>query len=398
MGGSNSPITKFVNVSILRNRKVIREELWVQDGKIIDPEKMFWQRKEADITVDGHGLLIAPGYIDLQINGAYGFDFSSPSDLTERNGVQEVAKRILSTGCTAFAATVITSEPATYAAVLPHLSPRPGGRHGATVLGAHVEGPFINEQKYGAHKKEFVKSRCHDFDELCRTYGCLDNIRVITVAPEIPGMLPCIPQLVSRGIVVSCGHSMASLGEGIKAVEQGATLITHLFNAMVPFHHRDPGLVGLLGTRDNKCFYSIIVDGVHSHAASVNIAYKSHPEGLVLITDAIEAMGLGPGSYELGTMHVDICDNQAFISGTRTLAGSIATLDGCVRNFRDDTGCSVVEAIEAATLHPAQTLGIQKSKGTLDFGSDADFIFLDAGLFVKATYIGGVLAWKADDL
>jgi len=163
---------------------------------------------------------------------------------------------------------------------------------------------------------------------------------------------------------------------------------------MQPFHHRDPGLVGLLGSVHNRPFYSIIVDGVHSHPTSVNITYKSHPKGIVLITDAIEAMGLPPGHYKLGTMDVNITkEGTAYISGTDTLAGSVVTMDLAVRNFKKSTSCSTIEALEAATLHPAQVLGIQNKKGTLDVGADADFVLLDDSLNVQSTYINGELAW-----
>jgi N-acetylglucosamine-6-phosphate deacetylase len=238
----------------------------------------------------------------------------------------------------------------------------------------------------------------------------LESVRIITLAPELDGIMDVIPQLKSHGIVVSVGHSSANIDTGIKAVKNGATLITRkcivaglvnqipfiphayyidLFNAMEQFHHRDPGLIGLLGANAlARPFWSIIVDNIHSHAASVTMAFKSHPEGAIIITDAIEAMGLPPGHYRLGTMHVDITD-RAKIAGTETLAGAIAPMDQLVRNFLNDTGCSIVEALEAATLHPAQVLGITERKGTLAVGADADLVLLDDQLQLQATFIAG---------
>jgi N-acetylglucosamine-6-phosphate deacetylase len=192
---------------------------------------------------------------------------------------------------------------------------------------------------------------------------------------------------------------MASIQQAENAVEKGVSLITHLFNAMIPFHHRDPGLVGLLGSNHKQVFYSMIVDGIHSHPASVKIAYKAFPQGIILITDAIEAMGIKPGKeVKLGSKTVDILENKAFISGTQTLAGSIATMDFVVRTFKESTGCSIVEALEAASLHPAQLLGISDKKGTLNYGSDADFIMIDHNLFVHRTYIGGELVWSKNKI
>lgn len=152
---------------------------------------------------------------------------------------------------------------------------------GAEVLGVHVEGPFINILKYGAHKKEFLQHNCPDgIRTMEEVYGSLENVSIITVAPELPGILQTIPELVKRKIIVSAGHSMASIDQAEKATEEGVTLITHLFNAMIPFHHRDPGLVGLLGSAQYSPYYSIIVDGIHSHPTSVRLAYKAHPDGL----------------------------------------------------------------------------------------------------------------------
>ena len=163
---------------------------------------------------------------------------------------------------------------------------------------------------------------------------------------------------------------------------------------MEQFHHRDPGLIGLLGSSPStQPFYSIIVDNIHSHPASVKMAYKAHPRGTILITDAIEAMGLPPGHYKLGTMQVEITD-RAKISGTETLAGAIAPMNVLVKNFYAATGCSLEEALEAATLHPAQLLGITHKKGTLNFGTDADFLLLDDQLNLQATYINGKQAFK----
>ncbi|KAJ2397359.1 N-acetyl-glucosamine-6-phosphate deacetylase [Coemansia sp. RSA 2559] len=191
---------------------------------------------------------------------------------------------------------------------------------------------------------------------------------------------------------------------------------------MTDFHHRDPGIIGLLGTSNDatraqktgvvghsvsagnaeppSIFYGLICDGIHVHPNAVKIAYKSHSAGVILVTDAMGAMGLPDGQYRLGNLSVDVGyrseldgnPRAAIIHGTSTLAGSIVTLIECVRNFKEFTQCSTVEALEAASLHPAQMLGIQRNKGTLDFGADADIIFLSDDLDVKKVFIRGELA------
>ncbi|KFM66825.1 putative N-acetylglucosamine-6-phosphate deacetylase, partial [Stegodyphus mimosarum] len=168
---------------------------------------------------------------------------------------------------------------------------------------------------------------------------------------------------------------------------------------MLPFHHRDPGLVGLLASeklpKNKKIFYGIIADGIHTHPAALRIAYHANSKGLVLVTDAMSAMGLKSGStYCIGESKVEVTHDRAVVAGTETLSGSIATMDSCIRFLHKSTGCSVVEAIECATLHPAQALSITHLKGTLDYGTDADFVLLDKNLVVMSTYIAGMCVWR----
>ncbi|KAK3929894.1 N-acetylglucosamine-6-phosphate deacetylase [Frankliniella fusca] len=390
---SAGTITQFYNCTILRDHVIQTEDLWVRDGKIINPEQVFFDEKVvATKKVDCGGTLIAPGFIDLQINGGFGIDFShNTSDI--EIGLAKVAQGLLAHGVTSFCPTVVTSKPDIYRQVLPKLKRRQGGRDGATILGVHLEGPFISKQKKGAHDEDAIASLSEGPKSLIDVYGHLDNASIVTLAPELPGADEAIQWLTKQGITVSLGHSMANLQEGVHAVNQGATFITHLFNAMLPFHHRDPGLVGLLSSDmpdDRTVFYGIISDGVHTHPAALRIAYRVHPKGIVLVTDAISPLGLEAGTHNIGQMMIEIRDQKAFIAGTDTLCGSIASMNDCVKHFKAASGCSTAEAIEAATLHPAQVLGIQKQKGTLNFGADADFVMLDPeNLLVLSTFIAG---------
>lgn len=171
---------------------------------------------------------------------------------------------------------------------------------------------------------------------------------------------------------------------------------SHVFNAMGQFHHRDPGLIGLLGLRGpDRPYYGLILDGLHSHRTSARIIQSCHPDGLVLVTDAMAGLGLPPGEYELAGERVDVRPHGAFLAGTDVLAGSVVTMDACVRTLIDYTGCSVETALEAATLNPARVLGIADRKGTLDVGADADFVLLDDQLRVQRTYIAGELVYDA---
>lgn len=386
-------LKQFHNCQILRNGQILKEDLWVRNGKVIDPEKIFYDEKiEPDFEIDCRGALISPGYIDLQVNGGFGIDFSHNIDNVEE-GVSIVAKKLLEHGVTSFCPTVVTSPKETYRKVLPKIKKTNGGKSGAAILGVHVEGPFISPCKKGAHEEICIRNFDEGFKSVIDTYDDLKNICCITLAPEIPNALPVIEELRKRNIIISVGHSVANLKEGEDAVKHGATFITHLFNAMLPFHHRDPGLVGLLTSDqippEKIVYYGIIADGVHTHPAALRIAHRTHPKGLVLVTDAISALGLKEGIHQLGQLEIEVRNSRAYIAGTDTLCGSIANMSECVRFFKEATGCTIMEALEAATLHPARTLEIDSRKGVLNFGAEADFIFLNEKLEVLSTWIAG---------
>ncbi|CAO3674800.1 hypothetical protein G6F70_001364 [Rhizopus microsporus] len=424
---ASDKIYKIINARILLNHEIVTDSyLWYQNGKIIHPQNLFFSaRRDADEIIDAQGLLVVPGFIDTQINGAYGIDFADhdePVEVIEQN-ISKVAKGLLKYGCTAFCPTVVSSCPEVYEKVLPLLNNRPGSASaGATILGAHVEGPFISYEKKGAHNPGVFKDAKRGIEDLDEAYGSQlkkgsDAVRIITLAPEIEGICNAIPDLVKRNIVVSMGHSACKIAQAEEAVTKGASSITHLFNAMQAFHHRDPGLIGVLGAADlpipatssrhpeasatspdrqrpdPRPFYGLICDGVHVHPNSIRIAYYSHPTGAVLVTDTLSAMGLPKGVYILGGSEVEVDEKGgAYIKGTRTLAGSTITIDQCIRNFKKFTNCSIVEAVEAATLHPARMLGIDNQKGTLNVGADADFVFLDDSnddIQVKRVFIAG---------
>jgi len=367
-------IVVFRNAAVLRNHEIKQEDLWVENGKCSLP------KNQADCVVElDNTTIIAPGYIDIQINGGFGFDFSSGLE-----AVQEVAKSILHFGVTSFLPTIVTSERTHY---LKLLKSTESYSIGAEVLGLHLEGPFINPEQKGAHNASLIR----DFNSVVdpeEFYGDLSKVRMVTLAPEIFGALTKIPFFTNRGIVVSIGHTQASSEEVDKAVAVGATLVTHLFNAMTPFHHRAPGVIGAT-LANRKLFYSVICDGIHVDPGAIKMAWMANPERLVLISDAISALGLEEGDYRLGTMDVRVNGGKAVVKGTETLAGSVLRMDQAVKNLKAFTGCSTVQALEAASLRPAQVIGVDDRKGRLDEGYDADFVVLDQDLNVQQTYRAG---------
>lgn len=394
----NQPkLYQFRNCRLLRDSKIITDDLWVRDGKIIDPRIIFWEEQvKADVQIDCNNVIICPGFIDVQINGGFGVDFSSDTDKLEE-GLVTVAKGLLQHGVTSFCPTIVTSTQQSYNEILKTVKRTPGGENGAEILGAHLEGPFLNPDMKGAHKAHLMRQiSTKGAQEMEDFYGTLDHVSIVTLAPELAGEnMESIKQLVQRNIVVSIGHSAANEEIAEQAAKKGATFITHLFNAMLPFHHRDPGIVGLLTSYDipKPMFYGLIADGIHTHPTATRIAHRSHPRGLVLITDAIAALGLSPGLHKLGPMQVEIDHEKATLQGTNTLAGSIASMDVCIQRFKKMSGCTIVEALEGATLHPAQLLQIEHRKGILNYNSDADLVFVDDDLNVHATFIAGEPVW-----
>lgn len=394
----NQPkLYQFRNCRLLRDSKIITDDLWVRDGKIIDPRIIFWEEQvKADVQIDCNNVIICPGFIDVQINGGFGVDFSSDTDKLEE-GLVTVAKGLLQHGVTSFCPTIVTSTQQSYNEILKTVKRTPGGENGAEILGAHLEGPFLNPDMKGAHKAHLMRQiSTKGAQEMEDFYGTLDHVSIVTLAPELAGEnMESIKQLVQRNIVVSIGHSAANEEIAEQAAKKGATFITHLFNAMLPFHHRDPGIVGLLTSYDipKPMFYGLIADGIHTHPTATRIAHRSHPRGLVLITDAIAALGLAPGLHKLGPMQVEIDHEKATLQGTNTLAGSIASMDVCIQRFKKMSGCTIVEALEGATLHPAQLLQLEHRKGILNYNSDADLVFVDDDLNVHATFIAGEPVW-----
>jgi len=223
-------------------------------------------------------------------------------------------------------------------------------------------------------------------DSLIDCYGFANligpdaSVKLITLAPEQPGALEAITELRKHGIIASIGHSTTTYEKALLALDAGATTITHLFNAMEPLHHRNPGVFGLLGVpSETKPFFGIIADGIHLHATCVNIAWHAHPDGLILVTDAMFAAGLPDGVYDWTNGDKIEKEGQVLklVGSGGKIAGSAATMMECVNNFLNWTGASVGEALSAVTSAPARMVGVMGNKGCLDAGADADLVVLE---------------------
>lgn len=378
---------------VVRNVRLIDGERLIPDGMLHFSEgavRFVGPAQEARIperceVIDGEGNYLAPGFVDLQLNGGYGHDFTE-----DPGSILEVARRLPETGVTAFLPTFITSPLDAYPAMLRAAAqameeqrrmPKPGAR----ILGAHVEGPFLSAVRKGAHlQRHFTDPSPAALAHL----QPIEVVRLLTLAPERDGAAAAIRRLAAAGVVVSIGHSDAG-PECVRAARNaGAAYATHLYNAMRPMQHRDPGLVGTLLAGDG-IICGLIVDGLHVHPEMVKLAYRClGAERITLVTDAMAAMGMPPGEYGIGGQPV-IVDGKTARLENGTLAGSILRMDEAVRNMVRFSGCSPEEAIRMATRTPAEVLGFRHGIGGLQPGMGADFLLLSDDLTLRSAYIHG---------
>lgn len=392
---SFSGVIKFTNCLLVKGNALVNQDLWIssKSGKVLNGQEILYEYRTApEQIVDLSGRILSPGFIDTQLNGAYGFDFSVLPDegtLAYAKGVHRVNRSLVATGVTSYLPTLTSQLPEVYQKTLPFLGPSGAARdasYGSESLGAHCEGPFLSPTKNGIHNALVLREPTNNASDLEACYGS-DNlqepspIKLITLAPELPGALSSIPHLNSLGIHVSIGHSEATYEEAKSSIKSGARMITHLFNAMRPLHHRNPGIFGLLGTPSSsiqKPYFGIIADGIHLHPTSIKIAWNAHPDGLILVTDAMGLAGMPDGTYDWTNGSRIVKQGPLLtLEENGKIAGSSIQLVDCVSNFLNWTGASVPEALKAVTETPAKMLGLQGIKGTLEEGTDADLVVLD---------------------
>lgn len=335
-------------------------------------------------TIDAGGLLLAPGLIDVQLNGGFGADFT-----TEPEAIWQVGERLPALGVTAFLPTIVSAPRAARDAACRVIAARsPAGYLGAMPLGLHFEGPFLSPAAAGVHDPDALRmpgSR----DVGAEAWSVEAGTRLVTIAPELPGALALIAELVARGVRVSVGHSAADFDQATAAFDAGATYATHLFNAMPPLHHRQPGLAGA-ALDDRRVSVGLIADGVHTHAAIVRlVATAVGPQRVSLVTDATAALGLPSGGVTLAGRELLVDETSVRLAEDGRLAGSALAADEGLRRFRAMSGWSAADAIATMTTVPARLLGLA-DRGVLRPGARADLVLFTADLEVIATFVGGL--------
>jgi N-acetylglucosamine-6-phosphate deacetylase len=360
----------------------VLDDAWVHvtDGRIV---AVGSGRPPTDLTVqDLGGAWLLPGFIDLHMHGGGGHDVTA--SLSEMRAAVAFHR---SHGTTRTLVSLVTApvdalvEQLGWAAEATALGSTPDGH----VAGSHVEGPFLSQVRCGAQNTDHMIGP--DPAVLARLVAAgRGSLRCMTVAPELPGCLDLVTALVEADIVAALGHSDATYAQSMAAFDLGATLVTHIFNGMRPLHHREPGLVGAALVSGAAC--ELINDGTHTHPAIAGLISRE-PHRLVLVTDAIDAAGVGDGLYTLGGQQVEVQDGRARLASTASLAGSTLTMDDAVRRAVLHGDLPIEVASAAASANPARVLGIGDRVGAIATGLDADLVVLDDDLRLTAVMIDG---------
>ncbi len=349
-------------------------DIAIADGLIVD-------REIESPVIDAEGLTVVPGFIDIQINGGWGHDFT-----VDPASIWEVGAMLPSTGVTSFCPTIITSPHERIEAAKEAMAARPDGYVGAEPVGLHVEGPHLSPERRGTHPAELLVEP----EQSTITQG---NIAIVTLAPELDGALDLVTKLVMSDIVVSIGHSAATSEQTAAAIDAGATLGTHLFNAMPPLGGRNPGIAGTLLT-DDRVRFGVIVDGVHLADETIKLIWKAAPDRVILVTDAIAAMGMPEGDFDIGGIPVSVVDG-AVRNAEGNLAGSVLTMDSGLENILATTGVPLDVAVKALTSTPAAALN-RPDLGSLEPACRGDVVLLADGEVV-CTIVAGIVTFVQGD-
>jgi N-acetylglucosamine-6-phosphate deacetylase len=344
---------------------LVRGDVEVSDGRIL---------AIGLASPAGRGIAV-PGFVDLQVNGFGGVDFLD----ADADGYRRAGDALLETGVTAYLPTLITTPEQQ---LLGAMAEVPTGDVRPRILGMHLEGPFLSPNRLGTH--EASARRDPDLAMLDRLLAA-GPVRLMTLAPELPGADALIDRLLERGVTVSLGHTDATAPQANAAFDRGARSVTHLFNAMRPFLHRDPGIVGAALARDD-IVVSIILDGIHLAPETAKAVWRAARGRTALVTDAITGAGVADGSYSLGNLDVHV--HEGTVRGPDgVLAGSVLTMIEAVQNLHG-LGVPIEDAVSAATATPAGLLG-ELELGRLDVGLPADVVVLNDRVEIERVLVGG---------
>lgn len=374
----------ILNAQVYHKHSFEPHVIHVVDGKI---ELCTTQDvPEGAKTFDAKGMKVVPGFIDIHTHGAVGVDVNSAT----AEDLRKIGRFFASNGTTAWLGSVLTDtvEQTDWCINQFKEYGKTNASDAAELLGVHLEGPFLASEYKGAMPEHLLQQ---GNTELLRHYQELaeGRIKYLTVSPEVPGVIEMIPEAKKMGIRVGIGHSGATYQQAVEAIENGADLATHTFNAMRLFHQHEPAIMGaVLESDDTYC--EMICDGLHLVPATVRLLVKiKGMDKVIAITDSIMAAGLPDGNYHLGVNDVVVKDGDAKLASNGTRAGSTLTLNRGLKNLLAFTGKSLEEAIPALTENPAKLLGVDDHIGFIEDGMDADLVLLDENNDIAQVFLKG---------
>ena len=335
--------------------------------------------------LDAEGLYAIPGLVDIHFHGAVGFDFCDGI----REGLAKMAEYELKQGVTAICPASMTFPEAVLADIFKVAAAyaREENPEGASFVGINMEGPFISMGNKGAQNGAHIqKADSRMFERLYEASEGL--IKLVDLAPEEEGAMEFIRQEKGR-VRISLAHTMADYETAAEAFSKGASHVTHLYNAMPPYHHRKPGVIGA-ACENETVMVEIITDGIHIHPAVVRNTFRMFgKERVILISDSMRATGLGDGEYTLGGQAVTVCGNKAVLSKEGNIAGSVTSLYGCMKNAVQTMGIPLETAVRCASYNPAKAIGLDETMGSLENGKLANIVLLDKDLKLHAVIYKG---------
>lgn len=375
------------------NGKIILKDKIVEDQAVIFSDIIENIVSTKDLpknieTIDAKGGYVTAGLIDLHIHGYNGKDFSVGS----KEDIEDIAKCLLANGVTAFLPTTMTVDLKTISCALEkmrELKEESKTWSGAQILGCHLEGPFISKSKKGAHNSHHILKPDASF---VKKYS--DIIKIVTVAPEedAPEFNEIKEVAQNTDVIVSMGHTNADYETAINAVEKGVKHTTHLFNAMSPLSHREPGVVAAALNSDVSC--ELIVDTYHVSPVLYDMVWKLKGSKLCFITDCISAGGLKDGEYKLGNQKVIYKNNLCYLEDG-TIAGSVLKLNEGIKNVYKNSNIPLYQCVNCATLNPATVIGMNDRKGSIEPNKDADMVIFDKDFNVKKTFLMGEIKYES---
>lgn len=376
----------IVNGKIIVGNEILENKVLLFEKKIIDildRENVCLSKN--DYIIDAKGLYISPGFIDVHIHGSGGKDAMDG----EIESIKVISNTIAKRGVTSFLPTTMTmAKERIYKALDVIEQAMNMDLGGAKVLGAYLEGPFINPKYKGAQKADFIKNPSFHFIK-----GYENVIKIITLAPEKDENFKFLKYIKENtDIVLSIGHSDATYEQAMAAIDNGISRATHIFNAMTPLNHRKPGIIGAIMNTDISC--ELIADNIHVHKGAINVLTKiKGKDKIILITDSMRAGCMNNGIWELGGQKVIVKNGSARLEDD-TLAGSILTLDNAIKNMKNNIDASLCEIISMVTINPAKDINIYDKKGSIEKGKDADIAIFDKDINISMTIVEGNIVYQ----